>query len=78
MCVGCCLRDAGDQKRAANLRSSSPGSAFLIYFKDADLKNARSETLLQNSIPLLFLPLSLFSAKHVNEVIVGTEQLMEI
>lgn len=76
MCVGYCQRDTGVQRKAANLCSSSPESAFLICFKVADLKNARSEALLQNSIPLLFLPL--FSAKHVNEVIVGTEQLMEI
>lgn len=46
MCVGSCLRDAGDQKRAANLCSSSLESAFLICFKDADLKNAESEALL--------------------------------
>lgn len=50
-------RDAGVQRKAANPCSSSPESAFLICFKVADLKNARSETALQNSIPL-FLPLS--------------------
>lgn len=43
---------------SANLCLSSPESAFLICFKVADLKNARSEALLQNSIALLFLPLS--------------------
>ena len=57
MC-GMLSRDAGVQRNAANPCSSSPESAFLICFKVADLKNARAEALLQNSIPLLFLPLS--------------------
>lgn len=72
-----CGIDAGVHRKAANPCLSSPESAFLICFIVADLQNARSEALWQTQF-LFSSSLSLFSAKHVNEVIVGTEQLMEI